>query len=523
MSTSLPAAPPRWPDRTAQLETLNEIARTATLELGLRPMLQRITDAMRRGFGWELVACAMLDHARGVCVYEALSTGAQAGVRVGFSHPVAEGVMGEVARTGTARLLDDVAALAVSRPAMPGTRSKLCVPVRHGGEVVALLKLESSAPAAFRGQLPLLETVAEQVAGAIASARLHRELTHRAALLEMVREVSHAALDAGELRLLLDRVVAYIRERFDLAVVSIFLTTEDGGHFRETAHSGCTRDEAVRQDQWPAGSGIVGRALGTGLAQLVPDVTADPDYLRVHASVASEFVVPIRFRDRMLGVLNLESETPEVFSPEHQVAFRTFADSLAGAIHLATLNRELETANESLRRANARLERLSWQDALTEVANRRRFDEVLASEWRRAGRGSIPLALVMVDIDAFKAFNDAFGHRRGDECLREVARTLRLSLKREGDFVARYGGEEFVLLLPATDTERGAAFAETLRARVEALGLEHPASPHGVLTASLGIASSVPARGQSSAELVDRADSALYAAKRAGGNRVLQG
>jgi diguanylate cyclase (GGDEF)-like protein len=222
-------------------------------------------------------------------------------------------------------------------------------------------------------------------------------------------------------------------------------------------------------------------------------------------------------------VLNLESETPEVFSPEHQVAFRTFADSLAGAIHLATLNRELEAANESLRRANARLERLSWQDALTEVANRRRFDEVLAAEWRRAGRGSIPLALVMVDIDAFKAFNDAFGHRRGDECLREVARTLRLSLKREGDFVARYGGEEFVLLLPATDAERGAAFAETLRARVEALGLAHPASPSGVLTASLGIASSVPARGQSSADLVDRADGALYAAKRAGGNRVLQG
>ena len=417
---------------------------------------------------------------------------------------------------------DDVA-LATWRPAMPAARSKLCVPVRHGGEVVALLKVESSHPAAFRGQLPLLETVAEQVAGAIASARLHSELVHRASLLEMVRDVSHAALDAGELGLLLDRVVAYIHERFDLAVVSIFLTTPDARHFRETAHSGCTADEAGRQDRWPASFGVVGRAIRTGEPQLVPNVSADADYLRVHDGVTAEFVVPIRFRDRLLGVLNLESTAADVFSHENQLAFRAFADSLAGAIHLATVNRELEVANERLRHANARLERLSWQDPLTEVANRRRFGLVLAAEWRRAARGKTPLSLVMVDIDSFKAFNDGFGHRRGDECLRDVARSLRQNLHREGDFVARYGGEEFVLLLPLMDGERGAAFAEVLRARVEALGVKHPSSPHGVLTASLGVASMIPGRGDIPAGLVDRADAALYAAKRAGGNQVHEG
>ena len=250
-------------------------------------MLQRITDALRRGFGWELVACALVDHTRGMCVYEALSTGTEAGVSAGFSHSIAEGVAGEVARTGLALVLDDVDTRSHSRPAMRGTRSKLCVPVRHGGEVVALLKVESTRTGAFRGQLPLLETVAEQVAGAIASARLHGQLLHRASLLEMVREVSHAALDAGELGLLLDRVVAYIRERFDLTVVSIFLTTEDGQHFRETAHSGCTPDEAGRQDSWPADMGIVGRAIRTGEPQLVLDVAADPDYLHLHDSVGA--------------------------------------------------------------------------------------------------------------------------------------------------------------------------------------------------------------------------------------------
>ena len=524
MSTSPPVPPTHFPlrldsgplSRAAHLEALNEIARAATLDLELRPMLQRITDALKRGFGWEFVACIVVDGSRGRFSAEALSADGATLLRSGISRPLGHGVVGTVARGGEGVVLDDIHSTGIHSGLMPGARSILCVPVRHRGEVVALLDLESSVPGAFRDQLPLLRTIAEQVAGAIASARLHRQVAHRAHLLEMVSEVSKAALEAGELKLLLDRVVVYIREHFDLSVVSILLTDGRRREFREMAHAGYA--VIPDGDRWTVSEGVVGRAIRTGEAQLVLDVDADPDFMRINPGVKAEFVVPICFRKRMLGVLNLESETAEVFSPENQVAFGTFADQLAGAIHLATMNQELEVANERLRVANARLERLSWQDGLTEVANRRRFDEVLAAEWRRAQRASSSLSLVMLDIDSFKAFNDGYGHRRGDESLRGVAGALSASVG--GDFVARYGGEEFVILLPGMVNAPAVALAELLRGRVEALAIPHRWTPAGVLTASLGVATSTPSLAHLATELVDRADAALYAAKRGGGNRV---
>lgn len=505
--------------RAAHLEALNEIARTATLDLELRPMLQRITDALQRAFGWEFVACIVVDAARGRFSAEALSPGAANGLRAGTSRPLGHGVVGMVARSGEAMVLHDACGSGVHGGLMPAARSILCVPVRHRGEVVALLDVESTESDAFHGQLPVLETVAEQVAGAIASARLHRQVAHRARLLEMVSEVSKAALEAGELKLLLDRVVEYIRQHFELAVVSILLTEGRRREFREMAHSGYGN---LPRERWIVAEGVVGRAIRTREPQLVLDVEADPDFVRIRPGVVAEFVVPICFRKRLLGVLNLESESREVFTPDNQVAFRTFADQLAGSIHLATVNQELEVANERLRVANARLERLSWEDGLTEVANRRRFDEVLAAEWRRAQRAATPLSLVMLDIDSFKAFNDGYGHRSGDESLRAVARALSAPL-REGDFVGRYGGEEFVILLPELGCAAAAEVAELLRARVEALAIPHRWAPAGVLTASLGVAASTPSPAHPSAELVDRADGALYAAKRGGGNRVSLG
>ncbi|HYW06830.1 MAG TPA: diguanylate cyclase, partial [Longimicrobium sp.] len=503
--------------RAAHLEALNEIARTATLDLELRPMLQRITDALQRGFGWEFVACIVVDAARGRFSAEALSADVATGLRAGISRPLGQGVVGMVARSGESMVLHDACTSGVHGGLMPGARSILCVPVRHRGEVVALLNLESGDPDAFQEQLPVLETVAEQVAGAIASARLHKQVAHRARLLEMVSEVSKAALEAGELKLLLDRVVKYIRQRFDLAVVSILLTEGRRRAFREIAHAGYGD---LSGERWTVAEGVVGRAIRTREPQLVLDVEADPDFVCMRPGVVAEFAVPICFRKRLLGVLNLESESREVFTPDNQVAFRTFADQLAGTIHLATVNRELEVANERLRVANARLERLSWQDGLTEVANRRRFDEVLATEWRRAQRASTPLSLVMLDIDSFKAFNDGYGHRSGDESLRAVARALAASLRDAGDFVGRYGGEEFVILLPEMGCAPAAELAELLRSRVEALTIPHRWAPAGVLTASLGVATSTPSPALPSTELVDRADGALYAAKRAGGNRV---
>jgi diguanylate cyclase (GGDEF)-like protein/PAS domain S-box-containing protein len=181
-------------------------------------------------------------------------------------------------------------------------------------------------------------------------------------------------------------------------------------------------------------------------------------------------------------------------------------------------------AEEALERANVALERLARIDGLTQVANRRTFDEALAREWQRLAREKAPLSLVLCDIDCFKKFNDHYGHQAGDECLRRVARTLNCCAKRAADILARYGGEEFVFLLPQIPLEGARMIAEKARLEVEQMGLPHEASVvKPVVTLSLGAASVVPSTIYDPETLVKAADEALYRAKEAGRNCVMAG
>jgi diguanylate cyclase (GGDEF)-like protein len=354
--------------RATELELLNEVARIATLDLELRPMLQRITDALSRKFNWEFVALATIDDERDLFVCEAVTSIQQTAIHVGYTRALGIGVVGQVALSAQPVLVDDVHSYPNYVETMPGAQSELCVPVRHRGRTVAVLNLESTRRAAFREQLPLLTTVADQIAGAIASAHQYRELQKvNAALAETTRQ--------------------------------------------------------------------------------------------------------------------LEAKT--------------------GA---------LEEANAHLAKAVETLHRISTQDGLSGVANRRFFDETLAIEWRRAVRNGSALSLLLLDIDHFKRFNDTAGHQAGDDCLRHVAQALREMLQRATDLVARYGGEEFAILLPETDEAHARALAETIRERIAGSGL---------VTVSIGVIAMVPARDLAPEHLVKRADDALYEAKRLGRNRVV--
>jgi diguanylate cyclase (GGDEF)-like protein/PAS domain S-box-containing protein len=165
------------------------------------------------------------------------------------------------------------------------------------------------------------------------------------------------------------------------------------------------------------------------------------------------------------------------------------------------------------RRAEEELVRLAESDPLTGIANRRRFDETLNREWRRAMRDGAPISLLMIDVDHFKAYNDRYGHPAGDETLRLIARAITANARRPGDLAARYGGEEFAVLLPASDGNVAISVAEYIRAGVGVLALPHAASPSGLVTVSIGIASLHVERGMNAAALVERADAALYKAK----------
>lgn len=182
---------------------------------------------------------------------------------------------------------------------------------------------------------------------------------------------------------------------------------------------------------------------------------------------------------------------------------------------------ERKAAERRLQQANAALQRLSLVDAVTDVANRRQFDRALADEWARAMRTGASIALVVVDVDHFKPYNDRYGHPAGDECLRRIASVLGRTLQRAGDLVARYGGEEFAAVLPLTDADAATAVAERMRRGVEALGMPHGAVPLGVVTISGGVAATRPEIGANPLDLLARADAALYEAKAAGRNRIV--
>jgi diguanylate cyclase (GGDEF)-like protein len=338
-----------------QLATLNRIARIAIQDLALRPMLQRIVDILHEEFRWEFVSCASIDLRQGSFFCEAVRSSVETDIVVGYHRPLGSGIVGECALTGRTIDVDDTREHPNFVDTLHGTRSELCVPVIHDGEVLAVLNAESRRVGAFHGQRALLETVADQI---------------------------------------------------------------------------------------------------------------------------------------------------------------------AGVIRVANLLDNLQRTNAQLRDAYAKLEDLSRTDDLTGVANRRCFDLWIEQNLRETAQREQSLALLIVDVDHFKAYNDGYGHLAGDQCLHQVAAMLSYLLDGTSARLARYGGEEFVVILANTDRDAAAAIAERLRLAIQARGLEHRFTHGGLVTISVGIAACKPDLLTTANDLIAPADAALYSAKRTGRNRI---
>ena len=250
----------------------------------------------------------------------------------------------------------------------------------------------------------------------------------------------------------------------------------------------------------------------------------------------------------IIAALNpLSTLSPSITNIETAIQFGSALEMLLLAFALAdrykTLRQEKEDAQQllvetlksseqllemrvaertaELQIANSKLETLSMTDSLTGIANRRRFDEILKSEWFRAERQHQSLTLAMLDVDWFKKYNDYYGHQHGEECLQNVAKILTAHVCRASDLIARYGGEEFAFIIPATDGSKAFQLAQKICNDFKMLALPHETSTFGYVTVSIGIATVIPRKNLSPEILIKNADTALYQAKEQGRNRVI--
>lgn len=308
-----------------------------------------------------------------------------------------------------------------------------------------------------------------------------------------------------ELDKVFNNVMRKIARTFNIEKYSLMLLDKEQKELSIAAHSGLPSD-LVDNVRFKAGEGIPGQVLKEGQIISSQDIKDEGDFYKRGILERTEYLsIPLRSRERIIGVLNCHKKEGEEFSEIEKQLLMTIANNLATAI----TNSELY----------AEVERLSITDGLTELYNHRYFQDALRKEVERAERYGHNLSLIMVDIDNFKNYNDTHGHPAGDIILKRLAQVIK-SATRKIDIVARYGGEEFVLILLETNETGAKDLAERVRRKIE--GYPFPnreTQPGGTLSVSLG-ASTLPIDSQNANELISHADEALYQAKNHGRNKA---
>ena len=236
-------------------------------------------------------------------------------------------------------------------------------------------------------------------------------------------------------------------------------------------------------------------------------------------SILGETTKPVPVLLDAFGLWDISDE--QVFKNEVEKNFLGTLCIARNIMEIKAVEEELLQTQCRLMQAVENLKELSTTDGLTKISNRRFFDEYSEKEWKRAQRDKKPFAVIMIDLDCFKSYNDTYGHQRGDACLKKVAGVIKGAMKRPADLAARYGGEEFVLVLPETDKDGACKLAEQLRQEVINLKEEHQNNTSGKwVTISLGAATEIAEPGKSFSDLFAKADKALYEAKGSGRNRT---
>lgn len=308
-------------------------------------------------------------------------------------------------------------------------------------------------------------------------------------------------------------------------LIQIILINQENGNLEIIADSQTGANFKLSE------SVIVSHVLKTGKAEIVNDIFLDSRESEANQTICSLICIPLTIHNKVIGVVNVSHSKPMNYTAEDLKLLTVLTSQTAAAIQAAQyydklkdqsyiLEQKVAERTRDLEQAKEKLEKLATTDQLTQLANRRKFDQYLEYEWQRATREKISISLILCDVDYFKLYNDCYGHLCGDRCLQKVASVLKKTVKRSADLVARYGGEEFAIVLSNTHIEGAQKVAEDIRLEVEKRKFPHKVlSTNQYVTVSLGISTTIPTPQSSPKTLIKAADKALYQAKDSGRNR----
>jgi diguanylate cyclase (GGDEF)-like protein len=493
-----------------KMTALHEVDR-ALATLDLQDCLQTIVDRTSRLFAAEAAALFLIEGDR-------LVAAAVAGMDVagqGRWMPIGNGIVGWAATHQEPVLVPDVVHDGRYFAFNSQSRAEMAAPLLLHGACLGVINVESSQVNGFNAaSLEMLELLAARAAAAIHNARLHAAEHEQRTLADTLRNIGLSLSAELNLEAILDTLLDHVAQVVPYDTASVMLLDAASGRVRIARHRGYERfgvEPLIEAFDEPLPRlANLARMAEQQQPHVVPRTRADPSWRPspLAAHIQSWAGAPILARGRVLGLLSLDKTEPGFYTQELAERLAAFAAQAGLAMENARLYAEQQ--------------RLAVTDSLTGLSNRRHFDQELARELQRSARFTRSTALVMMDLDDFKSFNDRFGHPTGDEVLRALAKLLQTNV-RGVDTAARYGGEEFVVILPESSVDAASRMAERLRAEVALMPLRLALEPAPVtserVTISLGVALA-PQHADTPAGLVRAADMALYAAKHDGKNRV---
>jgi len=500
-------------NRITELSVLYEIGTIISSVLEKHQLLESVVNLIKDKLHYLKVAIFEVEPITG-----SLFVGGQSG----YEHELEQvhftvggnSVVGWVAERGQPLIIPDVRQEPLYVAGDQRVLSEIAIPIKREEQILGVLSIEDDKLNAFdQSDAQLLSTLANQVAVAMDNARLYGQAKHlyqeaqrNVRDLSALHNVGTTVSSTLQLQDLLNQVCNILKDTFGYAKIAILLTDPLQAELELMASLGYPDSVRETGRRVKIGSeGITGRAGLTGESIIVNDVSKEPSYICIDQNTRSEMAVPLKLKGRVIGVINVESDIIGDFDRIDMNLLATLATQISVAVENARLYQETE--------------QLAVTDGLTGVNNHRYFQSFFERELNRAKRYKHPLALIMLDIDHFKKFNDKFGHPVGDLVLKTVTEILKQQA-REVDLVARYGGEEFMLVLPETGKKEAVLLAERIRLAVKKHCLsDSQGKPLPGITVSLGV-SSYPENGSEKEQLIDYADKCLYKAKAGGRDLV---